>query len=44
MVDERREVIEDLNSQYKQGKLSLQSVKAELEKRPKEDDWDEDDY
>lgn len=44
MMDERREVIEDLNSQYKQGKLSLQSVKAELEKRPKEDDWDEDDY
>lgn len=44
MMDERREVIEDINSQYKQGKLSLQSVKAELEKRPKEDDWDEDDY
>lgn len=42
MMDERRELIEDLNFQYMQGKLTVQSVKAELDKRPKE--WDESDF
>lgn len=44
MMDERRESIEKLHSQYKQGKLSTQSVKAELDKRPKDVDWDVSDY
>ena len=42
MMDERRELIENLNFQYMQGKLSVQSVKAELDKRPKE--WDAGDF
>lgn len=44
MMDERREFIENLNSQYKHGVLSIQSVKAELDKRPKDKDWDVSDY
>lgn len=36
MMDERRELIENLNFQYMQGKLTVQSVKTELDKRPKE--------
>lgn len=44
MMDERRELIEKLNSQYKKGLLSVQSVKAELDKRPKDVDWDVSDY
>ena len=42
MMDERRELIENLNFQYMQGKLTVQSVKTELDKRPKE--WDAGDY
>lgn len=44
MMAERREFIENLNLQYKQGTLSIQSVKEELDKRPKDDDWDVSDY
>lgn len=44
MMDERREFIEKLHSQYKQGLLSLQSVKAELDKRPEDVEWDVSDY
>ncbi len=44
MMDERREVIEELCSQYKQGLISLQSVKEELDRRPEDVDWDIDDY
>lgn len=44
MMDERRESVEKLHSQYKQGKLCTQSVKAELDKRTKDVDWDVSDY
>lgn len=44
MMDERREFIEKLNSQYKMGLLSLQSLKQELDKRTKDVDWDISDY
>ena len=42
MMDERRELIENLNFQYMQGEITVQSVKTELDKRPKE--WDAGDY
>lgn len=44
MMDERRELIENLNAQYKKGLLSVESVKTELDKRPKDVDWDVSDY
>ena len=44
MMDERRELIENLHSKYKKGMLSIQSVKAELNKRPKDVDWDVSDF
>lgn len=44
MMDERRELIENITSQYKKGLLSVQSVKAELDKRPKDVDWDVSDF
>lgn len=44
MMDERRELIENLHSKYKKGLLSIQSVKAELNKRPKDVDWDVSDF
>lgn len=44
MMDERRELIEKLHSQYKKGLLSVESVKAELDKRPKDVDWDVSDF
>ena len=44
MMDERRELIENLHSKYKKGMLSIQSGKAELNKRPKDVDWDVSDF
>lgn len=44
MMDERREAIVKLNSQYIQGELSIQSVKTELDKQPNDVDWDVSDY
>lgn len=44
MMDERRETIVKLQSQYIQGKLSIQSIKTELDKRPNDVDWDVSDY
>lgn len=44
MMDERREIIENLTSQYKQGELSIQTIKAELDKRPVDTEWDIYDY
>lgn len=44
MMDERREMIENLTSQYKQGELSIQTIKAELDKRPVDTEWDIYDY
>ena len=44
MMDERRTFIEDLTTQYKQGKLSIQALQAELDKRPADVEWDIYDY
>lgn len=44
MMDERRETIENLTSQYKQCKLFIQTIKAELDKRPVDTEWDISDY
>ena len=44
MMNERREMIENLTSQYKQGELSIQTITAELDKRPVDTEWDIYDY
>lgn len=44
MMDERRKFIEGLTTQYKQGKLSIQALQAELDKRPADVEWSIDDY
>lgn len=44
MMDERREHIENLNTLYKQGKLSLEALKAELDERPEDVEWDVSDF
>lgn len=44
MMDERRIMIRNLHAQYKQGKLTRQEVKAELDKRQEDVEWDIYDY
>lgn len=44
MMDKRRETIEKLHTSYSQGKISVQEVKAELDKRPEDVEWDIYDY
>ena len=44
MMDERRKMIRNLHAQYKQGKLTRQEVKAELDKRQEDVEWDIYDY
>lgn len=44
MMEKRREMIEMLYTQYIQGKIAIHEVKAELEKRPEDVEWDIYDY
>lgn len=44
MMDERRIMIRNIHAQYREGKLTKEEVKAELDKRPEDVEWDIYDY
>lgn len=44
MMDERREMIEKLHTRYLQGGVSVQEIKSELDKRPRDVEWDINNY
>lgn len=44
MMDKRQEMIKNLNIQFKQGKVTVDNIRKELDKRPSDDKWDINDY